>query len=250
MNNGYLMLQRRFFSHALWEESREFSRAEAFLDLLQLAAYAHTKKIVKGVLVSLAPGQLCASQRYMADRWGWSTKKVRHFFALLEADQIIEPQKNREGTIITLCNYEKYNSSDPEKEPQKPHRGTTEEPPRNQIKEREEGKRDSLFAPSGQSPAQEPKQSIEWSPQSGFTGITNEQIERWKTAYPAVNIERNIAAANEWLRTNPAKRKKQNARFLNNWLARSQEKGGDIASNGYRPANGHTPLFPGHRPDK
>jgi DNA-binding transcriptional MocR family regulator len=140
MQTGYLMLQRRFFSHALWEEQREFSRAEAFLDLLQLAAYAHTKKIVKGNLVSLAPGQLCASQRYLAERWGWSTKKVRQFIALLEADQIIEPQKNREGTILTLCNYEKYNGGETSKEPPKTQTGTTEEPPRNRIKEREEEK--------------------------------------------------------------------------------------------------------------
>lgn len=143
---GYFKLQRRFFTHEMWMEPREFSRAEAFLDLLQLAAYAHTKKIIKGNLVKLAPGQLCGSQRYLADRWGWSTKKVRHYIALLESDGIIEPQKNHEGTIITLCNYEKYNNCDDSEEPQKTHGGTAEEPQRNRIKEGEEGKENTPFA--------------------------------------------------------------------------------------------------------
>jgi len=144
MSEGYLMLQRRFFSHPLWRESREFSRAEAFLDLLQLAAYAHREQIIKGSLVKLAPGQLCGSQRYLADRWGWSTKKVRHFIALLESDRIIEPQKNRDGTIITLCNYEKYNIRESDSGTERNHQGTTKEPPRNRIKEREEREEHSL----------------------------------------------------------------------------------------------------------
>lgn len=153
---GFIKLYRSFFFHHLWEEPREFSRAEAFLDLLQLAAHAHRKQVIKGVLVTLAPGQLCGSQRFLADRWGWSTKKVRTYLALLEADSIIEPQKNREGTIITLCNYSRHNGDEPAEEPQKTQRRTAKEPPRNQIKEGREGKEEeSPLTPQGGNGQQE-----------------------------------------------------------------------------------------------
>lgn len=138
--NGYIPLPRRFFSHALWQEDRQFSRAEAFLDLLKLAAYAHTKRIVKGALVTLKPGELCGSERYLSGRWKWSTKKVRAFLTLLEADGLVEVQKKRRGSIIFLCGYGKGDAFDPAEEAPKTHRGSTEEAPRKQIEEGKEEK--------------------------------------------------------------------------------------------------------------
>lgn len=137
--NGYFQLQRRFFSHWLWtEESRVFSKAEAFLDLLQLAAFTRTRRIVGGSVIQLEPGQVCGSERYLAGRWGWSTKKVRAYLTLLEAERMVGRQKKREGTILTLCNYEKYRAEFIAKEAPKNQEGSTEEAPRKQIEEGKE----------------------------------------------------------------------------------------------------------------
>ena len=147
MTNGYFKLQRRFFAHALWEEERTFSKAEAFLDLLQLAAFKLTKKIVKGSLITLEPGQLCGSERYLSGRWNWSTKKVRAFLTLLEADRMVGIEKKREGSVITLRNYRKYCDMILSEEAQKKQTGSTEEAPRKQIeegKERKEGGEEEL----------------------------------------------------------------------------------------------------------
>jgi len=43
-------------------------------------------------------------------------------------------------------------------------------------------------------------------------------------AYPAVNVPREILAAEAWLAANPANAKKNGARFLTNWLSRAQER--------------------------
>ena len=105
---GYIILHRRFFTHWLWTEEREFSKREAFLDLLQLAAYAHSKRLIKGDVVELRPGQLCGSERYLAGRWKWSTTRVRAFLTLLEADKMVGIEtKKRAGSVITLTNYGK-----------------------------------------------------------------------------------------------------------------------------------------------
>jgi len=57
-------------------------------------------------------------------------------------------------------------------------------------------------------------------------GITDSHRERWAAAYPAVEIEQQVAAAAAWLAANPKQRKKNVERFLTNWLARQQERGG------------------------
>lgn len=69
--------------------------------------------------------------------------------------------------------------------------------------------------------------AISWNKREGcFEGITPEMITKWKEAYPAVNIGAQLNRADEWLKSNPTKRKANYYRFLVNWLGRSQERGG------------------------
>lgn len=64
---------------------------------------------------------------------------------------------------------------------------------------------------------------ITWSKAEGFQGIDAEQRARWAKIAPGVDLDRAITAADQWLRDNPAKRKKQPGRFLTNWIEREQE---------------------------
>lgn len=67
--------------------------------------------------------------------------------------------------------------------------------------------------------------SFDGQPQ-GFQNITEADKAAWHRAYPAVDIEGEILRAGQWLLSNPDKRKKNYRRFLTNWFARSQERGG------------------------
>jgi len=87
---------------------------------------------------------------------------------------------------------------------------------------------------------------IKWSNESGWKDIIEEDIQKWSEAYPACDINRELAAMTVWLIANPVKAKKSNyARFINTWLTRSQDRGGGTKSNqspqsaktGYIPAN-------------
>lgn len=58
-----------------------------------------------------------------------------------------------------------------------------------------------------------------------WTGITSEQIQGWKEAYPAVSVEQEIAKASSWIISNPQSAPKSNfARFLNAWMDRVQTR--------------------------
>jgi len=68
---------------------------------------------------------------------------------------------------------------------------------------------------------------LRWSVDVGWTGITDKDRADWSVAYPAVNIEQDLAKAHQWLLARPAKQKKKRWRaFLTNWLGRTQESGG------------------------
>lgn len=87
-------------------------------------------------------------------------------------------------------------------------------------------------APSGASaPAPERKKEkvIDFDGE-GWTGISDKDREAWTKAYPACDIDRQVAAAAEWAKANPRKAKKNWRRFIVNWLSRKQERGGDVAS--------------------
>ena len=105
------MLRRKFFGHWLWDQERVYNQPESFLDLLQLAAFAPTKRVVQGKLISLNVGELVASERFLEIRWKWSRTKVRHFLELLESDSMLSQRKDQGQTVWKLCNYNKYMAS-------------------------------------------------------------------------------------------------------------------------------------------
>lgn len=69
--------------------------------------------------------------------------------------------------------------------------------------------------------------SIAWTRDEGWTGITEADRAAWRDAYPACDLDLELARAGEWLKANPTKARKSNWRkFVVNWLTRSQDKGG------------------------
>ncbi|NBW20015.1 MAG: DUF1376 domain-containing protein [Caulobacteraceae bacterium] len=82
----------------------------------------------------------------------------------------------------------------------------------------------------------QPKDSIGWSVESGWQGITDQHRQAWATAYPACTLDIELVRATEWLIANPTKARKSNwRRFLVSWLTRSQDRGGTIRSAGKTP---------------
>ena len=68
---------------------------------------------------------------------------------------------------------------------------------------------------------------IHWNCENGFGGIGDDDLARWKDAYPGVDLQAEIRVAHAWLVDNPAKAGKRNwGAFLNRWFSRKQERGG------------------------
>ena len=112
-DKGYIPISRRIFKHRFWCEEREYSRFEAWLDLLQSARFEDAKQYIgKYRSVMVKRGQLVASVRFLADRWKWSTKRVINYLSAIEKDGQISRETPKETgiTIISITNYDVYNA--------------------------------------------------------------------------------------------------------------------------------------------
>lgn len=63
-------------------------------------------------------------------------------------------------------------------------------------------------------------QNLKWE------GIGEGDKQAWAKAYPACDIEIELAKMAEWLKANPNKKKSNYRRFITNWLSRAQDHGG------------------------
>jgi len=67
--------------------------------------------------------------------------------------------------------------------------------------------------------------TIAWSDEArAFIGIQAEDRKLWSEAYPALNLDQEIAKAAAWVIANPKNKKSNWPRFLNNWLKASQDR--------------------------
>lgn len=117
MMGGWIKIYQTIREHWIWERPRYL---KWWLDLLMLAEWKDSKRLVKSVLVTIKRGQLIASVHYLQERWVYkdddgvkrrpSEHTILKFLSLLEADQMISRSKHpvTRATIIAIVNYDDY----------------------------------------------------------------------------------------------------------------------------------------------
>ena len=159
--SGWIRLDRAILENPIWSsKSESFTKGQAWVDILLNANYKPNFFFVRGIKISLKRGQLGWSQLTMAGRWGWSRKKVNRFLKTLEEEQMVTLQTTQQTTVITICNYCKYQDSEPEgvqqKGQQKSNRGydrgttegTTDDPQLNKQTNKQGNKRRGFTPPT------------------------------------------------------------------------------------------------------
>ena len=65
--------------------------------------------------------------------------------------------------------------------------------------------------------------------------VSQEQCQEWAGLYPAVDVMQQLRGMRGWLLSNPERRKTKRGigKFINNWLAKEQNRGGRNVSSGY-----------------
>ncbi len=112
MAKGLIMIDRALFDHPRYKPKTSFSKLEAWLWMIGEASWKKRQIEIVGHLVTLERGQLSASYRFMAQKLGWTMKTVRTFIHQLSLDGSIVVETDTGQTVITISNYEKYQSFD------------------------------------------------------------------------------------------------------------------------------------------
>ena len=75
-----------------------------------MANHTDRKIIVDYKLVEVKRGQIYTSVRKLAKRWGWSKDKALKYLLILESLQMIVKNSDTKRTLLTIENYDFYQS--------------------------------------------------------------------------------------------------------------------------------------------
>jgi hypothetical protein len=104
---GYFKLERGWSENVAFDDE-PLTQREAWIWLIEHAAWRDTVMSVGRERYQVKRGQLAASLRYLAACWQWSKDRVHRFLARLRDEQMVATADATHATIITICNYTKY----------------------------------------------------------------------------------------------------------------------------------------------
>ncbi|OJZ54814.1 DnaD domain-containing protein [Staphylococcus aureus] len=107
---GWISIDRSIQNHWLFKEKRTFSKFEAWIYLLMEANHSKAKVPIGNQIVTVERGQRLTSILTLSDLFNWLRFKVKTFLDLLESDGMLEVKTTSKYTLITIVNYDFYQS--------------------------------------------------------------------------------------------------------------------------------------------
>ena len=104
---GWIKLHRKLLNSDIWR-CEEFTRGQAWVDLLLLANHKEGYIYKRGIKVSIERGQVARSEVELSERWRWSRTKVNSFLKELVKEQQIELIKSNVLQVIKIQNYDMF----------------------------------------------------------------------------------------------------------------------------------------------
>lgn len=106
--SGYIAISRDIWDHPDLAGDEPFTKREAFMWLIAEASWKERRVRRGRTVVDLERGQLAHSVRFIASAWGWSKSAGHRFLKNLEKRDMVRTVSGTDATIITICNYDKY----------------------------------------------------------------------------------------------------------------------------------------------
>lgn len=101
---AFFIIDREVLNSWIWED-KEFSKGQAYADIIASANYADKTRIYRNKVIRIKRGQFPTSKLALSRRWGWEEGKVDRFLKHLELDGYIKVKSTKFGTMITVLNY-------------------------------------------------------------------------------------------------------------------------------------------------
>lgn len=105
--SGWIKLHRSILKHWIFSDP---AYLKAWVTILMEVNHEDKKVLIDSELYECKRGQAVKSLGSWVKRFGrgWSMQKIRTFFFLLRNDGMINTRATNKTTILTVCNYSKY----------------------------------------------------------------------------------------------------------------------------------------------
>lgn len=104
---SWYKVERGWLDNAFFQNA-EYSERDAWQWMIGEAAFEDSRISVNGKPFELSRGQLYASIRFMAQKFGWSVNRVVRFLERLREWGMVNTATDTGQNLITICNYSKY----------------------------------------------------------------------------------------------------------------------------------------------
>ena len=105
MSSGWIKLYRQLQDCWIWLDKEQFDKRSAWVDLLLTANHSDKKILFNGELITVKRGQILTSVRKLSAKWKWSVNKIYRFLKLLESDEMLQKESDKDRTLLTIVNY-------------------------------------------------------------------------------------------------------------------------------------------------
>ncbi|WP_020006191.1 DnaD domain-containing protein [Salinicoccus albus] len=124
---GWISLHRSVEDHWMFKEKRTFSKFEAWVALLLMVNHKDGKTTIGNQLIEVKRGQRITSIKQLSENWRWSRTKVKAYLEMLKDDEMIDIKTTTKYTLVTIANYDFYQSEEGRKNTQKDINQTSNE---------------------------------------------------------------------------------------------------------------------------
>ena len=104
-NEGFICISRGIRAHWVWKNPVYFKR---WAELIMMANYDNREVSFSCHRLMLQRGQLAVNLSYLSKTWNVSTQAVLKFLVKLEVSGMVTRTVNDKVTVITICNYDRY----------------------------------------------------------------------------------------------------------------------------------------------
>lgn len=242
--SNFLPLNRDVIDHWVYQDKDYF---RVWVHILLSAQYMDREKkmLHNGYWITQNYGDFIFGRSAWSKKLDVSEQRLRTIMKKFEAENmIIKSTSNQRTTVYTVVNYSKFNHRNNQSVNQPEQlecqglggiptseittETTSDQPATNQrLTTIKKDNIDKIV-----------KDTSSIAPPDTFIGlvlndnsqhfVSQSDVSKYKSLYPAVNVEQQLRNMKGWLESNPTKRKTSRgiARFITNWLAKDQDRGG------------------------
>ncbi len=240
-DSGFIKIHRKILE---WPWYKDINTCRVFIHMLLKANW----KEGRFRDTTVPRGSFVSSLDKLSEETLLTKREIRTAISHLKTTGELTVKTTNRYSIFTVKNYELYQSDDTQSDIKATSRRHSNDTLTTLIKEkiRKEKElnnitKDDIICPEPEESAPNLSGILLPLNDKSFYDVPLDKIALWKSTYLAVDVEQELRRMIAWLDSNPTKRKTRRGieRFINNWLARTQDSGGSKGQKGVNESVGN-----------